>query len=156
MGHQHLLLLVLGVVLVGLAAVVGIEAFGENQRKNHLEARVHRLVEVAARVQAWGQTPTALGGGATETAIDWPRFRLEQIGIQGEQVNPVNWRWGQPTDPLGCFLLFVNPNPTDDAAGTRVHLHLLDPVCDPDSWSRYPEVRLSGETLDDLRVSYPS
>ena len=33
MGQQQLLLLVLGIVIVGLAVVVGIQAFGENQKK---------------------------------------------------------------------------------------------------------------------------
>jgi Tfp pilus assembly ATPase PilU len=33
MGQQQLLLLVLGIVIVGLAVVVGIQAFSENQKQ---------------------------------------------------------------------------------------------------------------------------
>ena len=38
MGQQQLLLLVLGIVIVGLAVVVGIQAFSENQRKANADA----------------------------------------------------------------------------------------------------------------------
>jgi hypothetical protein len=69
MGQQQLLLLVLGIVIVGLAVAVGIEAFRENQRKVSMDQTVQTAVEMGARAILWKQTPAALGGGAVMTAF---------------------------------------------------------------------------------------
>ena len=63
MGQQQLLLLVLGIVIVGLAVVVGIQAFGENQKKANADALVNDGVRIASDAQAWALKPTAFGGG---------------------------------------------------------------------------------------------
>ena len=64
MGQQQLLLLVLGIVIVGLAVVVGIQAFGENQKKANADALVNDGVRIASDAQAWNLKPAAFGGGA--------------------------------------------------------------------------------------------
>ena len=63
MGQQQLLLLVLGIVIVGLAVVVGIQAFGENQKKANSDAIVNDGVRIASDAQAWVLKPNAFGGG---------------------------------------------------------------------------------------------
>jgi hypothetical protein len=63
MGQQQLLLLVLGIVIVGLAVVVGIQAFGENQKKANQDAMVNDAIRIASDAQAWALKPTAFGGG---------------------------------------------------------------------------------------------
>ncbi len=63
MGQQQLLLLVLGIVIVGLAVVVGIQAFGENQKKANSDALVNDGVRIASDTQAWVLKPAAFGGG---------------------------------------------------------------------------------------------
>jgi len=65
MGQQQLLLLVLGIVIVGLAVVVGIQAFGENQNKANADALVNDGVRIASDVQAWALKPQAFGGPST-------------------------------------------------------------------------------------------
>ena len=67
MGQQQLLLLVLGIVIVGLAVVVGIQAFGENQKKANADALVNDGVRIASDAQAWALKPQAFGG-PTDTA----------------------------------------------------------------------------------------
>ena len=62
MGQQQLLLLVLGIVIVGLAVVVGIQAFGENQKKANADALVNDGVRIASDAQAWALKPAAFGG----------------------------------------------------------------------------------------------
>ena len=62
MGQQQLLLLVLGIVIVGLAVVVGIQAFGENQDKANADALVNDGVRIASDAQAWALKPAAFGG----------------------------------------------------------------------------------------------
>lgn len=63
MGQQQLLLLVLGIVIVGLAVVSGIEAYSINQKKANTDALVLTGMRIATDLQAWLQTPTAMGGG---------------------------------------------------------------------------------------------
>lgn len=63
MGQQQLLLLVLGIVIVGLAVVVGIQAFGENQKKANSDAITNDVIRIASDAQAWSLKPQAFGGG---------------------------------------------------------------------------------------------
>ncbi len=63
MGQQQLLLLVLGIVIVGLAVVVGIQAFGENQKKANSDAITNDVIRIASDAQAWYLKPQAFGGG---------------------------------------------------------------------------------------------
>ncbi len=66
MGQQQLLLLVLGIVIVGLAVVVGIQAFGENQKKANADAITNDVIRIASDAQAWNLKPAAFGGGDGE------------------------------------------------------------------------------------------
>ena len=74
MGQQQLLLLVLGIVIVGLAVVVGIQAFGENQKKANADALVNDAVRIASDAQAWKLKPAAFGGGASGDDADNNNF----------------------------------------------------------------------------------
>lgn len=74
MGQQQLLLLVLGIVIVGLAVVVGIQAFGENQKKANADALVNDGVRIASDAQAWKLKPAAFGGGALPADTDNNNF----------------------------------------------------------------------------------
>lgn len=80
MGQQQLLLLVLGIVIVGLAVVVGIQAFGENQKKANADALVNDAIRIASDAQAWLLKPAAFGGGAGDG--DFSSFSLEQVGYE--------------------------------------------------------------------------
>ncbi len=72
MGQQQLLLLVLGIVIVGLAVVVGIQAYSDNQKKANADAMVLTAVEITTKLQLWMRTPSALGGGMEETGAITP------------------------------------------------------------------------------------
>ena len=78
MGQQQLLLLVLGIVIVGLAVVVGIQAFSENQKKANADALVNDAIRIASDAQAWKLKPAAFGGGAS--ASNWTGLTLAQLG----------------------------------------------------------------------------
>jgi len=78
MGQQQLLLLVLGIVIVGLAVVVGIQAFGENQKKANSDALVNDAVRIASDAQAWNLKPAAFGGGAGS----FTDISFEQLGYE--------------------------------------------------------------------------
>jgi len=80
MGQQQLLLLVLGIVIVGLAVVVGIQAFSENQKKANADALVNDAIRIASDAQAWKLKPGAFGGGAA--VAGWTGMTLGQIGYE--------------------------------------------------------------------------
>lgn len=92
MGQQQLLLLVLGIVIVGLAVVVGIQAFGENQKKANADALVNDAIRIASDAQAWKLKPAAFGGGGNLTdPADFTGLEFEQLGYSvdgaGNYVN---------------------------------------------------------------------
>ena len=71
MGQQQLLLLVLDIVIVGLAVVVGINAFGENDKKANADAMVTDALRIASDAQAWDLKPGQFGGSLdTQTLAD--------------------------------------------------------------------------------------
>lgn len=78
MGQQQLLLLVLGIVIVGLAVVVGIQAFSENQKQSNADMMVNDAIRIASDAQAWKLKPSAFGGGAS--ASNWTGLSFSQIG----------------------------------------------------------------------------
>ena len=81
MGQQQLLLLVLGIVIVGLAVVVGIQAFGENQKKANADAITNDVIRIASDAQAWTLKPQAFGGGNGEfTGIEFQKLGYEAEG----------------------------------------------------------------------------
>lgn len=92
MGQQQLLLLVLGIVIVGLAVVVGIQAFGENQKKANADALVNDAIRIASDAQAWKLKPAAFGGGGNLAGddnfdgLDFPQLGYEVDG-SGNYVN---------------------------------------------------------------------
>jgi Tfp pilus assembly protein PilE len=64
MGQQQLLLIVLGVIVVGIAVVVGIQMFGEQSASSNLDSVVSDLQNLAARAHQYYSKPTQMGGGS--------------------------------------------------------------------------------------------
>ena len=89
MGQQQLLLLVLGVVIVGLAVVVGINAFSENQVRSNADAMVNDALRIASDLQAYALKPEQFGGGGgwgnVNTASKAPT--LSELGTSSSNVN---------------------------------------------------------------------
>ena len=63
MGQQQLLLIILGVIVVGIAVVVGISMFQDNAISANRDAVTNDLVNLGARAQQYYRRPVALGGG---------------------------------------------------------------------------------------------
>jgi|SRR5690606_4828892 len=95
MGQAQLLLIVLGVVLVGIAIIAGIQAYDQNNRKASLDALTHDAMRMASDLQIWAQKPVQFGGphvyGAFATADDGEGghepVTLEDIGYDDPAVN---------------------------------------------------------------------
>jgi Tfp pilus assembly protein PilE len=65
MGQQQLLLIILGVIVVGIAVVVGITMFQDNAISANRDAVTNDLVALGARAQQYYRRPTTVGGGST-------------------------------------------------------------------------------------------
>jgi len=137
-GQQQLLLLVLGVVLVGIAVVVGIEYFDENRLKAHSDSEYYMIIDFATRAQTWKATPQLLGGGDNGNPADFSGFTVELIGLRKSG--------GPDTTPFvnipgsGCFRFFAN----DD--GLRINA--LNEECVIGSWTKGLDI--TGLTAEDL------
>lgn len=70
MGQQQLLLIVLGVIIVGIAVVVGINVFTASSSQANTDAVIADLTNLASLGQQYYRKPTALGGGGN-TFTGW-------------------------------------------------------------------------------------
>ena len=143
MGQQQLLLLVLGVVIVGLAVVVGIESFQENQRKFRQDQTTQLMMDIASKAQLWKITPPPLGGGGVGDEDDFSGFKLESIGLtptetQGSSEVVLRTEYA-------CFKMFPRSN--------RLQINALDTECSNGSWWMRMDVTGIGEDDIDLRIS---
>ena len=89
MGQQQLLLLVLGIVIVGLAIVAGIQAFAENQKKANADGLSSTALRLAVESQVWLRTPIMRGGGMPDQGdrpFDFNGITLD-LGIMGYPLN---------------------------------------------------------------------
>ncbi len=69
MGQQQLLLLVLGIVIVGLAVVVGIKAFSENSFRARQDQYTAEAVAIGAEIIAWQLRPGLIGGNDNQADV---------------------------------------------------------------------------------------
>ena len=91
MGQAQLLLIVLGVVLVGIAIIAGIQAYDQNNRKASVDALTHDAIRIASDLQIWAQKPVQFGGpetyadfaAATSAGLTAP----EAFGYEDPHVN---------------------------------------------------------------------
>ena len=106
MGQQQLLLLVLGIVIVGIAVVAGIQAFSEGKVKAEQDAAISDAMRIISDTQAWKLKPSAFGGGAD--ADGFTGVSMKALGYQSNPYITTN----------GCYDL-------DDGRRHRRHAHGL-------------------------------
>ena len=63
MGQQQLLLIVLGIIIVGIAVVVGINVFTASSSQTNRDAVISDMTNLASMAQQYYRKPTSLGGG---------------------------------------------------------------------------------------------
>ncbi|MFC2135924.1 hypothetical protein ACFLR4_01710 [Bacteroidota bacterium] len=68
MGQQQLLLIVLGVIIVGIAVVVGINVFTAQSEESVKDAIISDCVNLAASAHQYWRKPTEMGGGGRSFA----------------------------------------------------------------------------------------
>ena len=128
MGQQQLLLLVLGIVIVGLAVVVGIQAFGENQKKANSDAMVNDGVRIASDVQAWVLKPQAFGGGDGDPS----QASLASLGYEvtgtGAAATYSNLNGDFTLTPSASWVIIAGAN-TDNSNSVKVGVFGTSPDC---------------------------
>lgn len=83
MGTQQLLLIVLGVIIVGIAVVLGIGFAGSSMQQANADAVLEDCLRLANGAQIWYGKPTMLGGGgnsfigSTITKAGWQQTTNE-------------------------------------------------------------------------------
>lgn len=63
MGSQQLLLVALGVIIVGVAVVIGVNLFTVSFADQVKDLAIHKVTDIAMRANIYKKTPTASGGG---------------------------------------------------------------------------------------------
>ena len=66
MGQQQLLLIILGIIIVGVAVVVGINLFTANAIEAKRNNVTNDLIHLASEAQRYYKTPIAMGGGSSK------------------------------------------------------------------------------------------
>ena len=101
MGQQQLLLLVLGIVIVGIAILVGINAYSENSVKTNWDSLLQDALRIANDAQAWKAKPELFGGSPDAEKDDEGDF----TGIDFIQLaySPTLVGAGTSITPAGCY-----------------------------------------------------
>jgi len=79
MGQQQLLLIVLGVIIVGIAVVVGINLFNANAEESTKDGVVSDCTNLGAMAQQYYKKPTSMGGGGN-SFVGW---EVPGFGVAG-------------------------------------------------------------------------
>lgn len=116
MGQQQLLLLVLGIVIVGLAVVAGINAFDENNQKSQKDAILNEGFRIATDIQAHAIKPTQMGGGGGTLPANFADAGIETETVDGSEVYQTPWG----TIAYDSGALTLNPTSTDETATINI------------------------------------
>lgn len=101
MGQQQLLLLVLTSVVIGLATIVGIDAYQQSQRKSAIDHMTQKSIEIAADVQIYARQSdlyrTENTTGEEELVVDFGE-------LSHYETNDAKWD-GDHVDPYATYSL---------------------------------------------------
>src|SRR5690606_26398108 len=97
MCQQQLLLIVLGVIIVGIAVVVGINLFNANAETSTQDSIVSQGTNIGAIAQQYYKKPKAMGGGDNSfvgfNTTVWPNLPANLTNS-----TDASWECGEPTD----------------------------------------------------------
>lgn len=113
MGQQQLLLIVLGVIVVGIAVVVGINLFNANAETSTQDSIVSQGTNIGAMAQQYYKKPLAMGGGGT-SFVDfgtkvWPN-------LPDNLVNSTDASWAITTAGTADTIVFTATPTNSDYA----------------------------------------
>ncbi len=98
MGQQQLLLIVLGVIIVGIAVVVGINLFNANAEESTKDTLVSEGTNLGAMAQQYYKKPTALGGGGN-SFTGW-----DENDVPANLINTPSGTWDITSTDTTCTI----------------------------------------------------
>ena len=121
MGQQQLLLIVLGVIIVGIAVVVGINLFNANAEESTKDTMVSEGINLGAMCQQYYKKPIALGGGGN--SFDGFNNGTTSTLPSGLLDTPAaDWALG-PGIATGTLFTFTG-TPKDDGYAANWHVYV--------------------------------
>jgi hypothetical protein len=128
MGQQQILLIVLGVIIVGIAVVVGINMFTATAAQANMDTVINDLLVLGARAQQYYEKPTSLGGGGRT---------FQNMTIEHLTPKPINEngtyavRWGNKRK---CVLRGIGKFSGDSGEGKNGKIRVFLHVYTDSSW----------------------
>jgi len=113
MGQQQLLLIVLGVIIVGIAIVVGINLFNANAEESAKDTMASEGTNLAALAQQFYKKPLALGGGGNTFDEGGPSGNGFSIPAK-LQTSGIGGGWAAPTVSATTVQLVGTPDEYTD------------------------------------------
>ena len=114
MGQQQLLLIVLGVIIVGIAVVVGINLFNANAEESAKDTLVSEGTNIGAMAQQFYKKPVALGGGGNSfTTSNGAPFDFDIPALLDSTASAT---WTAAPTPTACVLTGIPTDPGYAAA----------------------------------------
>lgn len=110
MGQQQLLLIVLGVIIVGIAIVVGITMFKSNAVSANRDQVINDLQNLGAKAQQYYMKPVSMAGGNK----DFKGFALTAL----DTGNANGSYSATTTTPSGATVVWGNIGPLSTSSGT--------------------------------------
>jgi hypothetical protein len=148
MGQQQLLLLVLGIVIVGIAVVAGIQAFSEGKVKAEQDAAVSDAMRIISDVQAWKLKPGAFGGGADLDDTEFTGVHFKSLGYpvtNVESYGTIN----------GCYELTGDATSAEIIIFSAMTQALVDHDADPGTPDRQETTCTPGTEIATVDVTGP-
>ena len=106
MGQQQFLLIVLGLIVVALMAVMGIEQYHQGTKANVRDMVNMKFVDITAKAIAWRETPRSMGGGSPEgQGGSYTGFDLQALGYEPNANGGYDL-----LDDGSCFTTYVRQN----------------------------------------------
>lgn len=108
MGQQQLILIVGGIVMVGLALVLGITAYGESSTKHNSDALLQDALRMVNDAQQWKVRPEIFGGSPNASKADHDDFRALDFFRLGYSSSTITEDGDCYANANGEFALFAN------------------------------------------------
>lgn len=84
MASQQMLLIILGILVIGIAFVIGISMFNEGATQNNRDAVMIEMIQMATRAQGYYRTPKNQGGGGNSFA---GLKSIRQLTLKDDGIN---------------------------------------------------------------------
>jgi len=116
MGQQQLLLIVLGVIVVGIAVVVGINLFNANAESSTQDSLVSQGTNIGALAQQYYKKPVSMGGGGnsfTPTAAGATTFLQYWAKLPANLKQSTDADWTSTAPVVSDTQIVFTAVPTD-------------------------------------------